>query len=63
MLIPPRADYVRLGLYRGAELPDPSGLLEGHGKVHRHVKLRTSEDLDRPALRDLMAAAAANARH
>src|SRR3954454_15004298 len=28
---------VKLGFYRGAELPDPDRLLEGAGKVHRYV--------------------------
>ncbi len=32
--------YVNLGFYHGASLPDPAGLLEGSGKVLRHVKLR-----------------------
>jgi hypothetical protein len=33
--------------------------MEGTGRVHRHVKLRRAEDLDRPELRQLMAAAMA----
>ena len=36
---------------------DPAGLLEGSGKVHRHLKIRQPADLDRPDLRDLMTAA------
>jgi hypothetical protein len=48
--------HVTLGLSGGVGLPDPEGLLEGTGKVHRHVKLRQAEELDRPALRKLMAA-------
>ncbi len=43
----------------GARQADPAGLMEGAGKVHRHVKLRDRADLDRPELRDLMAAALA----
>ena len=50
-------DHVTLGLANGATLPDPAGLLEGAGKVHRHVKLRTPEDLARPELRALLTAA------
>jgi hypothetical protein len=49
--------HVTLGLSGGADLPDPAGLMEGTGKVHRHVKLRRAEELDRPELRELMAAA------
>lgn len=33
------AAHINLGFYRGAELPDPQGLLEGTGKALRHVKL------------------------
>ena len=32
--------YINLGFYYGALLPDSSGLLEGAGKILRHVKLR-----------------------
>jgi hypothetical protein len=44
---------------RGAELPDPAGLLAGTGKRARHVKLRQMEDVEDPALRDLLDAALA----
>ena len=50
---------VKLGIFRGAELPDPSGLLQGAGKVHRHVQLKRVEDLDRPELQRLLEAALA----
>jgi len=59
--VSPHARHVTLGLAGGASLPDPAGLLEGTGKVHRHLKLRQPADLDRPELRDLMAAALARA--
>ena len=52
-------DHVTLGLANGATLPDPAGLLEGSGKVHRHVKLRAPDDLARPELRALLTAALA----
>ena len=32
--------HVNVGFFRGAELADPAGLLEGSGKSMRHVKLR-----------------------
>jgi hypothetical protein len=31
--------HVNVGFFRGAELADPEGLLEGSGKFMRHVKL------------------------
>jgi hypothetical protein len=48
---------VKLGIVRGAELPDPKGLMAGEGKVHRHVQLRKPADLGRPGLAALLAAA------
>jgi hypothetical protein len=36
---------VNLGVFGGASLDDPAGLLEGTGKVHRHVKIRAESDL------------------
>jgi hypothetical protein len=50
--------YVNLMFSRGTELPDPQGLLEGTGKKARHVKIRSAEDVDRPAVRALIEAAA-----
>ena len=55
--VTPYADHVNLGIYDGARLPDPKGLLEGSGKRHRHVKLYRTEDLDNPALKRLIAEA------
>jgi hypothetical protein len=50
---------VKLGIVRGAELPDPKGLLSGSGKVHRHVQLHTQADLKQPGLKPLLKAALA----
>lgn len=46
--------HVNVGFFRGAELPDPRGLLEGTGRSMRHVKLRPAEDVDATALRALI---------
>ena len=48
---------VKLGLVRGAELADPKGLLEGSGKTHRYVSLKTPPDLGRLGLKKLVQAA------
>jgi len=50
---------VKLGLVRGSELDDPHGLLEGRGKVHRFIQLKTPADLRRPGVRELIAATCA----
>jgi hypothetical protein len=45
---------VKLGIFRGAELPDPKSLMAGTGKVHRYVQLRSAADTKRPGLRQLL---------
>jgi hypothetical protein len=47
-------DHVNVGFFRGAELADPVGLLEGAGKFMRHVKLRPESDLNAKALMKLI---------
>jgi hypothetical protein len=49
--------HANVGLFHGATLPDPDGLLEGTGKRMRHVKLRPGTPIDEAALADLIAAA------
>lgn len=46
--------HVNVGFFRGAELPDPHGLLEGSGKFMRHLKLRPGVGIDAAALTDLI---------
>ena len=46
--------HVNLGFYRGAELADPAGLMEGTGIKLRHVKVRDITEADRSSLRDLI---------
>jgi len=55
-VVSPHSKHVTLGIAGGADLPDPAGLLEGSGRVHRHVKIRQAADLERPELRDVMKA-------
>ena len=37
---------VNFGFWRGADLSDPDGALEGTGDRMRHVKIRSAEDVD-----------------
>jgi hypothetical protein len=53
----PHTQHVNLGFYFGADLPDPTGLLEGSGKKLRHVKIRNLETVELPAIRALLVAA------
>lgn len=58
----PHRRWVNLGFYQGVALPDPGHLLEGTGARLRHVKLRSVEDADTPALRELVVSALAERR-
>ena len=53
-------DHVNVGFFRGAEIVDPEGLLEGSGKLMRHVKLRPDGDVNTAALTNLIKAAYAD---
>lgn len=49
--------HVNVGFFRGAELSDPNGLLQGTGRFMRHVKLRPEEEVDALALTSLIGTA------
>ena len=51
-LIPSRRG-LKLGIYRGRELPDASGLFQGSGKVHATIQL-SENSLHDQALLDLL---------
>ena len=46
--------HVNVGFFRGAELADPAGLLEGTGRYMRHVKVRPDSYVDAKALTELI---------
>lgn len=52
--------HVDVGFFRGAEIADPAGLLEGTGKFMRHVKLAPGRDVDAAALMQLIETAYAD---
>lgn len=52
--------HVNVGFFRGAEIADPDGLLEGTGKFMRHVKLSPERDVDASALMKLVETAYAD---
>jgi len=54
--------HVNVGFFRGAELADPAGLLEGSGKLLRHVKLGPGRTVDAVLLESLIEAAYADIR-
>ena len=42
--------HVNVGFFRGAEIADPDGLLQGTGKFMRHVKLSPECQVEKQAL-------------
>ena len=52
--------HVNVGFFRGAELEDPTGLLEGTGKYMRHVKLKPDSNINATALVRLIESAYAD---
>src|SRR5262249_28761746 len=43
-------NHVNLGFNKGAQLPDPNGLLEGTGKMIRHLRITSADDLKKSFL-------------
>ena len=52
--------HVNVGFFRGAEIADGEGLLEGTGRFMRHVKLGPERDVDTTALMKLIETAYAD---
>lgn len=52
--------HVNVGFFRGAEIADPEGLLEGSGKFMRHVKIKPGRDVDTRSLVELIETAYAD---
>ena len=46
--------HVNVGFFRGAEIADRDGLLEGAGRFMRHVKLRPGRAVDATSLTNLI---------
>jgi len=53
-VISPYKEHVNLGIVNGASIDDPNILMEGKGKVHRHVKHQRIEQVRSPELKELM---------
>jgi hypothetical protein len=46
--------YVQFGFFRGSALKDPNRLLEGRGQYVRHIKVRTTSEIDERAFAALL---------
>jgi hypothetical protein len=51
------SSHVNLGFNRGALLHDPNRVLQGTGKLIRHITIRKENELDRPFVRRYLQAA------
>jgi len=51
------SNWINLYFFVGDHLPDPDGLLQGSGTTVRHIRITAIADLNRPAVKALMAAA------
>ena len=49
--------WINLYFFEGDTLPDPEGLLRGTGSMVRSIRITDAGELDRPAVRALIAAA------
>jgi hypothetical protein len=47
-------DHANLFFYRGRDLDDGSGLLQGSGREMRSITLRSATEVTRPAVRNLL---------
>ena len=52
--------HASVGFFYGAALADPARMLEGSGKLMRHVKLKPDSDIEHPALQALIVEAYAD---
>ena len=50
-------NWINLYFFEGDSLPDPEGILKGTGTMVRHIRITTAADLNRPAVKALMAEA------
>jgi len=46
--------HVNVGFFRGAELDDPHGILEGTGRFMRHVKITPETEIDETTLTEMI---------
>jgi len=51
------SSWINLYFFEGDTLPDPERVLQGNGTMVRYVRITSAADLDRPAVKAVMAAA------
>jgi hypothetical protein len=56
-VIIPSKKGLKLGFNQGSKLPDPTGLLQGTGKISRYVEIKSEKEIKSAALKKLLASA------
>jgi hypothetical protein len=50
----PSKKGLKLGFYKGTEINDPHQLLKGTGKLSRYVEIKSEEQINSPAIKQLL---------
>ncbi len=50
----PSKKGLKLGFYKGPDLPDPDNLLKGTGKISRYVEIKSDKQINSIALKQLI---------
>lgn len=50
----PSKKGLKLGFYKGVDLPDPENVLSGNGKISRYMEIKTPNDINTTALTTLL---------
>lgn len=50
----PSKSGIKLGFYKGVELPDPNNLFRGTGKFSRHIEIKLNEQINSAAIIQLL---------
>ncbi len=53
----PSKKGLKLGFYKGNELPDPNQLLQGSGKISRHIQINSADQIKSADLKKILLSA------
>lgn len=56
----PSKKGLKLGFNRGTELSDPDKILQGKGKISRYIEIKSEEQVNSKAIKDLLVSALSN---
>ena len=56
----PSKKGLKLGFNRGTELSDPDKILQGKGKISRYIEIKSEEQINSKAIKDLLVSAFSN---